>query len=51
MEELVAQLTQALMLHAVDLSAITNSQVMVVVETPTGAEQSSVHTFARPISV
>ena len=38
MEDLVAQLTQALMLHAIDLSAITNSQVMVVVETPSGAD-------------
>merc|ERR1712142_1076128 len=36
MEELVVQLTKALMLHAVDLSAITNSQVMIVIETPTG---------------
>ena len=36
MEDLVVQLTQALMLHAVDLSAVTSSQVMIVVETPSG---------------
>ena len=39
MEEMVVKMTKALMLHAKDLFDITNSQVMILVETPSGENE------------
>ena len=36
MEDLVVKLTKALMMHANDLFDLTNSQVMILIETPSG---------------